>query len=243
MTHSPSIFIGTPLPAAAAELLAEHGFLPPVQPTAPAAPAAGAPPPTDLQPLSAVQAQIWAALTGRPLNDRQVTLLEIYWRARQANEPALSVEEAARRLATAFGIQHKLAADYVKGALRSFGRRLLQTLERPPAKTGHDIRGEGVADEIPLLALMSIETGPFGESRHRLTDDGVVAVAAALGLNAHRIAAGAVPTGDPALDDLDAVVMIGMTRLAATQLLRVQKSMGLSMDATIKALTAQAGAG
>lgn len=242
MPHSPSIFIGTPLPAAAAELLVAHGFLPPVPPTPRAGPEEGAPT-AELRALSAVQGQIWAALTGRPLNDRQVALLEIYWRACLADEPALSVEEAARRLARAFGIEHKLAADYVKGALRSFGRRLSRTLERLPVKMGHDIPGEGVVDEIPLLALMSIETGPYGESRHRLTDDGVPAVAAALGLNAHGIAAAAVPTGDPALDDPDVVVMMGMTRLAAALLLRVQKSMGLSMDATIKALTAQAGAG
>ena len=108
---------------------------------------------------------------------------------------------------------------------------------------GHDVHGDGVADEIPLLALVSIETGPYGESRHRLTDDGAAAVAAALGLNDQGTAAGSVLTGDPALDDLDAVVTMGMTRLAAALLLRVQKSMGLSMDATIKALTAQAGAG
>ena len=200
-------------------------------------------PSLDLHPLSPVQAQIWAALTNRPLNPRQVALLEIYWRARRAGEPALAVDEAARRLAAVFGVAHKLAVDYVKGALRSFGRRLLQTLARPPVKMGHDIAGHGVADEIPMLALLSIEVGPAGESRHRLTGDGAAAVAVALGMNADGMAAGGVQTGDPALDDPDAVVTMAMSRGAAALLLRVQRSLGLSMDATLKALAAQAGTG
>ena len=117
--HFPSVFIGTPLPPAAAKLLAENGFLPPYSPSPPAAPAAA--PVVGLKPLTPVQGQIWQALTGRQLNERQVALLEIYWRARQAGEPPLSVDEAGRRLATTFGIEHKLACDFVKGSLRSFG--------------------------------------------------------------------------------------------------------------------------
>ncbi|MGH6905738.1 MAG: hypothetical protein ACREIR_23715 [Geminicoccaceae bacterium] len=195
-------------------------------------------------PLTPVQGQIYAALTRQPpLNPRQRELLAIYWRARRDNEPALSVEEAGRRLATALGLEPARAAAYVRGALRSFGRRLLQTLDRLPLRIGRDRYGDGVADEIPLLALLAIETGPTGEVCHRLTADGAAAVAAALGLTAAGQPAGGLQTGDPALDNPDAVVAVGMTRLAAALLLRVQKTLGLSLDATVKWLTAQAGAG
>ncbi len=197
----------------------------------------------DIKPMTGIQAQIWAALTSRPLNERQIALLQIYWQAWAAGEPAISIEEAGRRLAQEVEVEQGKADDYVKGALRSFGRRLFQTLERPPLKFGKDLMGNGVADEIPLLALLSILTGPSGENCHRLTDDGAVAVAAALGLNANGIAAGGIQTGDPALDDLNEVVTVAMTRGAYASLLRVQRSMGLSFDATLMALAALAGAG
>jgi hypothetical protein len=47
-----------------------------------------------------------------------------------------------------------------------------------PVRVGRDCRGEGVADEVPLLALVDIVSGPMGEARHRLTEDGAAAVAA-----------------------------------------------------------------
>ena len=231
----------TPLSPEAAAALVKGGFVPPQPPP----PAGTAPPPKPppLQPLSDLQAQIWAALTDRPLNTRQTALLEIYWRARKAGEPALPVEEAAQQLASAVDLEPDRAVDYVKGSLRSFGRRLLKALKRPPVRIGYNRMGEGVGDEIPLLALLSIETGLMGEARHRLTDDGFVAVTAALGMTAHGMAAGGILTGDPALDDPDAVVTPAMTRMSYALILRVQESLGLSIDETIKALTAKAGAG
>lgn len=238
MKHGPVLCYGTQLPSEALVVLIEQGILNP-SPT-PGAVAATIP---DIKPMTGVQAQIWAALTSRLLNERQVALLEIYWRAWAKGEQALSVEEAAHRLAQGIEVDPAKAVDYVKGALRSFGRRLYQTRERPPVKLGKDLMGNGVADEIPLLALLSIATGPSGENRHRLTDNGAVAVAAALGLNAHGMSAGGLQTGDPALDDPHEVVTVAMTRGACALILRVQRAMGLSFDATLKALAAQAGAG
>jgi hypothetical protein len=110
--------------------------------------------------MTADQAPIWKALTGRPLNDRQVAVLEIYWHAKEAGEAALPVEEVARRLASAVEVDPGKAVDFVKGALRSFGRRLFQTLNKVPLKIGKDSLGDGVADEIPLLELLAISTGP-----------------------------------------------------------------------------------
>jgi hypothetical protein len=90
---------------------------------------------------------------------------------------------------------------------------------------------------------LSIKSGPYGESRHRLTDDSVAAVAAALGVNICGAAANALASVDTTLDDPDAVVAMGMSRLAATLLLRVQRSTGLSMDDTIKAIAGHADTG
>jgi hypothetical protein len=197
----------------------------------------------EVTPLTPIQSQIWAALTARPLNERQIALLEIYWRARAAGEPALAVEEAARRLTAIVGVDSTRAVDFVKGALRSFGRRLLQTLERPPVQIGKDRMGGGVADEIPLLALLAIQAGPSGENRHILTADGAVAVAAALGINSNGMAAGGLMTGDPALDDMDEIVMAAMSRGALALVQRVQRAKGLSFDETLRALASLAGAG
>jgi hypothetical protein len=239
--ESVALVVGSPLPPEAIVCLQQNGFL--SAPPPPPAPPPGPDGFSAFTPLTPVQGQICAALTHRPLNPRQTELLAIYWRARSDQEPALSIEEAARRLVAALGLAPARAPAYVRGALRSFGRRLLQTLDRLPLRIGRDRLGDGVADEIPLLALLTIETGPTGETRHRLTDDGAVAVEAALGLTTAGQPAGGLQTGDPALDDPDAIVAVPMTRLAAALLLRVQKSLGLSLDATVKWLTAQAGAG
>lgn len=88
-----------------------------------------------------------------------------------------------------------------------------------------------------------IETGPSGENRHKLTDDGFIAVGAALGITAQGYAASGIQTGDPEIDDPTAIVRPAMTRLSHALLLRVQASMGLSFDDTIKALAGLAGAG
>lgn len=227
------------LPQQAIDLLIKNGHLPPPAPPA----ATTAPANAAAQPVSAAVSQIWHALTDRPLNDRQALVLEILWRAKRDGEPALSIEEVARRLAAAGTVDPARAVDFVKGAYRSFGRRLFQTLAPTPVKIDVNAKGEGVADEIPLLALMSIETGPSGENRHRLTDDGFIAVDAALGMTAKGHAAGGIQTGDPELDDPNAIVRPAMSRLSHALLLRVQASMGLTFDATIKALAGLAGAG
>jgi len=233
-----SLVVGSVLPPEAVVCLQQHGFIAASPSVAPAPE-----PTTTLTLLTPVQSQICAALTQKPLNPSQTELLAIYWRSWRDGEPELPIEEAGRRLAAALSVDPARASDFVRGALRSFGRRLIHTLERPPLRVGRDRFGDGVADEIPLLALVSIVTGPTGEARHRLTNDGAVAVAVALGMTAAGQAAGGLQTGDPALDDPDAVVSIGMTRRAAALLLRVQRSLGLGLDATIKTLTAQAGAG
>ena len=123
----PSLCLGpiVPLTQQAIDLLINNGLIPP-----PASPPAAitTPPGAAPQPVSAAVSQIWRALTDRPLNDRQTLVLEILWRAKQAGEPALPVDEVARRLAAAGTIDPDRAIDYVKGAYRSFGRRLFQTL-------------------------------------------------------------------------------------------------------------------
>jgi hypothetical protein len=229
-----ALMIGLPLPAEAIQCLRRNGFLMSV-PTSPDATPAAADAALALLPLSPVQGQICAALTRQPLNSRQAELLAIYWRAQRNHEPALPVEEAGRRLAAGLGLEPARASDYVRGALRSFGRRLTRSLDRP----GDGDAAASAGDEIPLLALIAIETGPTGEACHRLTADGAVAVAAALGLNA----AGETAGGEDDGADGEAIVAVGMSRAAAALLLRAQQRLGLGLDATVRALAAQAGAG
>jgi hypothetical protein len=239
--HNSSTFTRGPLPTGEIELFTERDCLPSNPPPASAAEKiAGTT--ESLQPLTAVQSRIWAALTRRPLNERQLAVLEIYFRARLAREAPLSVEEAGRRAAEALGLPRKRARDYLRGSLRSFGRRLAKTRKVSPPRTDQDNSSNAAAGSVPLLAMMSIETGPRGESRHRLTYDGMVAVATALGFNGRGIGATSASKGDPALDDLDVVVTIAMSRASAALLLRIQNALRLSLDATICALAAQAGA-
>lgn len=151
---SASLCLGpvTTLPQTAIDLLIKKGFISPPAPAAATMTSLASSVAT--QPITALQGQIWHALTDRPLNDRQTLILQAYWRAKNDGEAALPVEEVARRLAAAGTVDPDRAVDYVKGALRSFGRRLFQTLDRPPVRLGADHQGDGVADEIPLLALM-----------------------------------------------------------------------------------------
>lgn len=241
MSNPSCLVYGEPLPKEAVALLIKGGLISP--PSRPPTPRSANPPGPLLSSITPSQSQIWRGLTDRKLNDNQTAVLEIYWRAKIAGEPALSIDAVAKRLTASTGADPNDAANLVKGSLRSFGRRLDKALERIPVKLGTDRQGDGVADEIPLLALMSIETGPSGENRHRLTDDGFVAVDAALGMTAKGYAAGGIQTGDPATDDPDAVVRPAMSRLSHALLLRVQASMDLSFDDTIKALAGLAGAG
>jgi hypothetical protein len=190
------------------------------------------PTPPEFKPLTSIQQQIWSALTSSPLNIRQIAILKIYFQAYTTNEPALSVDETAMRLGKASGIDASKASEYIKGSLRSFGRRLFQTLERIPVKLGSNRLGEGVADEIPILAMFSIQAGPRGEKRHKLTSDGVIAVAAALGLNA----AGGTDPDNTASNDPDDIVTVGITRSALAAIFYFQQQKGTSFDEAVKTL-------
>lgn len=237
-----TLVYGSTLPPEALDCLQQNGFL-----TAPPQGPDQSPPGSALAglPLLTVrQGGIWAALTSQPLNQAQTEVLAIYARARKAGEGALPVETIAARLSEATGIDPAKAGAHVRGAIRSFGRRLTAVLRRVPGHHGHNRNGEDVFDQVPSLALFDVVVGPSGEKRHRLSDDGIVAVIAALGLTEAGHAAGGLHnTGDPKLDDMDAVVMLGMSRLAAALILRVQQSYETSLDDTLKTLAAHAGAG
>jgi len=221
----------------AGPFIASHG-LPSVGLPLPDAPLA---PPAIGTSLTKVQGEIVVALTkSPPLNERQVAVLEIYCNAYSHGEPALSIEMVGTRLEDKVAIDPARAAAYVKGALRSFGKRLFAALSKLPVQIGKDAMGGGVADEIPLLALLSIEKGPTGETRHKLTADGAAAVAAALALNAKGEAASSPPAGT---DDPNEIVTLAMTRLAAALIMRVAKSKGIGVDEAVKLMTALAGAG
>lgn len=191
--------------------------------------------------LTKVQGEIVKALTRKPpLNERQVAVLEVYWQAAKAGEPALPVDAVATRLIQKLQIDPLKAADFVKGALRSFGKRLFAELSKVPVQFGKDVMGDGVADEIPLLAMFDIAKGSMGEARHKLTPDGVVAVAAALAMNGKGKAAASVAdeTYNP-----DEVVALGMSHGSAALIMRVAQSKGLGVDETVKLMTAMMGAG
>lgn len=191
--------------------------------------------------LTKVQGEIVSALTKKPvLNPRQVRCLEIYWTSATGGEPALSVDEVGNRLAAQGVVGQDQAADFVRGSLRSFGRRLRSALTKVPVQHGKDAMGDGVADEVPLLAMFAVGKGPTGEVRHRLTHDGVVAVQAALALNGKGQAAGSVMDGG---HDPDEVVALGMTRMAAALITRVAQAKGVGVDEAVRLMAAMMGAG
>ena len=189
--------------------------------------------------LSKVQGEMVTALTKKPpLNERQVAILEVYWQAAKAGEPPLAVDAVATRLVGKVTVDPARAAHYVKGALRSFGKRLFAELSKVPVRFGKDAMGDGVADEIPLLAMFDITKGSMGEARHKLTPDGVVAVTAALALNSRGEAASSTAAGDP-----DEIVTLAMTRGTAAQVMRVASTRGLGIDGALRLMTALAGSG
>ncbi len=239
MNASPILCFGQPLPPEAVKLLEANGFMPSDPPPVPS-------PPTDanasnkLTPLTKTEALIWRALTDRPMNDSQIALLELHWRARRDGEPPMSVDEAARRLAQGGDVAYAgKAADYARGAMRSFGRRLTSALEKKPVKDD----GDASVDGFPFQLLFAIDSGPRGEVRHRLTDAGYRAVAAALGMPACGHSAAGVQTGDVALDDPNEAVEFGMSKLSAALIMRVQRSLGVPIDEAIRVMTTRMGAG
>jgi hypothetical protein len=237
---TPFLAIIYPVPAhQAAPIIAALGLIPPDLDLP--LPMSAAPLPTG-SPLTKTQGEIVAALTKKPpLNERQIAILEVYWDAHRRGEPALSIEAAATRLAQKIAVDPARGEDFVKGALRSFGKRLFATLSGiPPLKIGRDAMGDGVADAIPLLAMLSIEKGPSGEARHKLTPDGAVAIAAALALNVKGEAASSSVTG---ADDPDEIVTLAVTRLAAALVMRVARTRGIGTDDAVKLMASLAGAG
>ena len=55
--------------------------------------------------------------------------------------------------------------------------------------------------------------------------------------------AAGVRTGEPPLDDPDQPIEFGMSKLSAALIMRVQRSLGVSIDEAIQAMTARMGAG
>lgn len=191
--------------------------------------------------LTKAQGEIASALTRKPpLNERQVAILEIYWQAHRQGEPALPIEIVAARLVQKIEVDPAKAVDYVKGSLRSFGKRLFGALSKVPLQLGRDAMGEGVADEIPLLAMISIQKGAGGEARHKLTSDGAIAVAAALAMNSKGEAASS-PASDT--DDPDEMVTLAVPRSAAALVMRVAATKGIDIGEAMKLGAALAGAG
>lgn len=195
----------------------------------------------DVSTLTPVQQQIATALLGRPMNDRQVGVLEIHLQNYRAAGAHLTIDAVAQQLVGQGLIkdQHR-AADYVNGALRSFGKRLQGTLTKTPGRYGRDRFGDGVKDEVPLLAMFSIIKDGNGQARHRLTDDGAAAVAVALGSTQSGVAASSPMTE---VDDPSEIVSLGMSRLSAALIERVAKTWGVNRDEAVRQLTALAGAG
>ena len=218
--------LSTPLPAAAVRLLEEAGFLDP-----PRVPETVIPRPQGLRQLVGVPAEIHRALTQQPLNERQAEILRIYWNARREGEEALPIEEVARRLSESGLVSRDKAVDFVKGALRSFGRRLFATLSRSPIKTGRDRDGEGVGNEVPLMAMIEIIPVPRGAARHRMTADGAFAVAVALGLDRDGSDPEAAAAGD-------GTVLLAMSPRSAALILQAQRTLGGSIDDAIEAMAA-----
>ncbi|TGQ83739.1 hypothetical protein EN850_03065 [Mesorhizobium sp. M8A.F.Ca.ET.207.01.1.1] len=110
------------------------------------------------------------------------------------------------------------AEAHVRGAIRSFGRRLTAALDKIPGRFGHDRHGYDVFDEVLSLALFDVVVGPSSEKRHKLTDEGLVAVTVALRLTEDGQAADELQSGDPNFDDPDEVLMVSTSRLAAALL-------------------------
>ncbi len=241
-SQTPVVGFFTPLPGAAA-ILAAAGFKlleqPPPAPGAADAPAVEMP---VIQPMPRIQQRIVLALTRQPaLNERQVAILETYWAAYHESKQALPISEIAARLVKRGIVDPARADNFVKGALRSFGKRLNGFANEPVAWVSSvDRCGDGIADPVPLVVLMEIRKGKNGEACHRLTTDGATAVAAALGLP--KPGPGAADD-KPGKEDLDEVVSLGMSRRAAVMILRVAKTRGISTDEAIIQMTAAAGAG
>lgn len=200
----------------------------------------------DLTLLTARQQEIADALLAPKMNDSQVRVLQVHLQNYRAAGPHVPAETVADRLledSLAESSNRELVINKVKGALRSFGKRLNRTLTgHIPCRIGVDRKGEGVADEIPLLAMFSLHKDNFGRMCHRLTEDGAVAVAQVLGSNLAGVAA-SNPMPQAGNEDQEEIVGLAMTRLSAALIERVAQSLGMTRDEAIRHMTAQCGAG
>jgi len=120
--------------------------------------------PLSSSPLTKMQGEVVSALTKKPvLNLRQVSCLEIYWKAATNGEPALAVDAVGTRLAAQGVVNPRQATDFVRGSLRSFGRRLRSTLTKVPGMTQGaaalimrvaQTKGVGVDEVVRLMTVM-----------------------------------------------------------------------------------------
>lgn len=221
----------------AEDILASHGITVPQAPNPGTAMAAPAPALPTIERLTRTQQRIVQAMTRPPaLNVRQVGVLEVYWCAYHETRAALPISEIAVRLTRLGVVDATRAQDFVKGSLRSFGKRLNGFTDEPVSWV---TKGDG-ADPVPLVVLLETVKGANGEACHRLTKDGAVAVAAALGLPRPGVA---TDEGGGEEENPDEIVVLAMSRRAASMILRVAKARGISADDAIFQMTAAAGAG
>ncbi len=237
MNVQPTLVYGVALPPEAITILISKGLLPALDLPLPKSPVPAVTktiiaPSLSHQALTPLQKQIHDALTYRPLNDNQLQLISIYLAASQAKEGALSINTAAARLATAIGTGHGKAEELVKGALRSFGKRLFKKLKKVPVKHGKDKFGEGVADEIPLLAFVSIGKASDGGACHRLTSDGILVAEVLLSMS---------KLGLPTITAAETTVTVEIKSSTDDLIKQAQAALGLSLDDTLRHLAAQAG--
>ena len=215
----------------AVSALVAHGLIPGEKAPAEAKPAAEPKSVPTLQSLTPLQKEIHKALTYRQLNQNQVALLWIYLEASYSKKGALSIEIAAASLAKKTGYSWAEAEKNVEGCLRAFGKRLNKTLKKIPLKIGKDKHGDGVADELPLLALVKIEKGANG-TRHQLTADGEVVTELLLSTS---------DLGLPDATPIEPMVNAEIKASTAELLLKAQTELGLSFDETLLHLAGLAG--
>lgn len=192
--------------------------------------------------LTGVQQEIAEALTNRPLNERQVCILEKYLINFKSGGGHVDVDSVAKYLLENVKEveTQKKAVEFVKGSLRAFGKRLNGTLTKPPGRRGKDKFGDGVLDEVPLMAMIDFFKDAHGQTRHKLTEDGAAAIAMVLGAKASGMAASSTLQDG---ENENEKVGLFMTVKSAALLFRVAKEMGVTLDEAILSMTAAAGAG
>lgn len=200
--------------------------------------------PIDVKKLTKRQQVIVQALTYLPLNVTQIGVLEAHLRNFKSGGGHLSINKIAEYLVERYDVETMMSAvNEVKGALRSFGKRIktfMPIQSEIPNVLGKDKFGEGVADPVPLLAMFSIFKDGNGVTRHRLTEDAATAAALALGSSAAGTACSVVLQEG---DNPNEVVGVAMSLKSAAVLHQHAKNQGLSLDEAILHLGSLAGVG